>query len=343
MILHIAHAEKFIEPFIEIIETHFDVTKHHFVVKINNQYLVTAKRHVTLIEPTIPKWKEFLIYSFRFHRADKIILHGIFDHKTLFILFIQPWLLKKCYWVIWGGDLYNYQYRGKIFRSNQFEIIRSFVIKRIGNLVTYIKGDYELVKKWYGATGKFHECFIYPSNLYKDYDIPQKSGNSINIIVGNSSDPTNNHFEILDKLEHYKEQDILIYCPLSYGDPKHAEQVIEHGTTLFGDKFIPLLEFIPFEKYLVLLGQIDIAIFAHKRQQAMGNIITLLGLGKKVFMRRNITTWELFNSIDVKIFDFNSLEVSLIDKATKRYNQRKIRQYFSKNNYLQQLHDLFDC
>lgn len=52
-------------------------------------------------------------------------------------------------------------------------------------------------------------------------------------------------------------------------------KVIIKGKELFGEKFIPLTEFMTFEKYLEFLGSIDIAIFAHKRQQAMGNTITI--------------------------------------------------------------------
>jgi hypothetical protein len=34
---------------------------------------------------------------------------------------------------------------------------------------------------------------------------------------------------------------------------------------------------MPFDEYLNLLAKVDIVIFKHKRQQAMGNITTLLG------------------------------------------------------------------
>jgi len=34
---------------------------------------------------------------------------------------------------------------------------------------------------------------------------------------------------------------------------------------------------MPLDEYLNLLAKIDIAIFNHKRKQAMGNITTLLG------------------------------------------------------------------
>ncbi len=120
------------------------------------------------------------------------------------------------------------------------------------------------------------------------------------------------------------------------------QKMIERGKEIFGDKFIPILEFMPFERHLEFLAQIDIAIFNSNRQQAMGNIITLLGLGKKVYMRSNITSWKLFEEIGVKVFDVADINLEPIDKKIAEENRRKIREYFSEENYLKQLKILFN-
>lgn len=210
---------------------------------------------------------------------------------------------------MWGGDFY--------FPEKQVWIKKQ-VIKRMGHFITYIKGDYFLAQKWYGASGEYHECFMYPSNLYKEHDIKQKELNTINIQIGNSADPSNNHLDVLSKLVKYKDENIQIFTPLSYGDQEYAKDVIAKGKELFGEKFVALTDFMPFEKYLEFLGEIDIAIFAHKRQQAMGNTITLLGLGKKVYMRSDISPWQLFNDIDVKVFDVDDIQIDTIDEQTKK-------------------------
>lgn len=184
--------------------------------------------------------------------------------------------------------------------------------------------------------------YVYPSNLYKEYDIKPKEHSTINIQLGNSADPTNNHLDVLNKLVKYKDENIKIFTPLSYGDQEYAKDVIAKGKELFGDKFVALTDFMPFEKYLEFLGSIDIAIFAHKRQQAMGNTITLLRLGKKVYMRSDITPWQLFNDIDVKVFDVDNIGIDTMDEQTKMKNIRKVKEYFSQENYLKQLQNLFE-
>jgi len=99
---------------------------------------------------------------------------------------------------------------------------------------------------------------------------------------------------------------------------------------------------MPFDQYLEFLGLIDVAIFNHKRQQAMGNTITLLSLGKKVFMRSDITPWELFEDIDVKVFDVENIKLDLLDEKIKKDNQEKIKKHFSIDNYKKQLQELFN-
>jgi len=334
MILHIFSLEKFTQPFIDIVNKNFSATEHQFIIlnKFNNPYKL--KRELSNVYEICgyKKIRGLIKLICMLYQADKIIIHGLTSSIIVNILFLQPWLLKKSYWFMWGGDFY--------FPEKQ-SWIKKQVIKKIGHIVTYIKGDYELVQKWYGAKGKYHECFKYPSNLYKEYNIKPKKHSIINIQLGNSADPTNNHIYILKKLVKYKDENISIFVPLSYGNKLYAQEVIKYGKKIFANKFIPLTEFMPFEKYLDFLSRIDIAIFAHNRQQAMGNIITLLGLGKKVYMRSDITPWKFFKDIGVKVFDVANIEIDLINEKAKKENQQKIREYFSQKNYLTQLQNLF--
>jgi len=330
-ILHIMVLDKFLPPFIDFIIKHFDSRSHQFVFigKPRYDYGLTKDHPIEWISG---KSKYFILIS-AMYSAEKIILHGLWSERILQMLYLQPWLLKKCYWVMWGGDFYF---------PEKHSWIKKQVIKRMGHFITYIKGDYELVQKWYGAKGAYHECFMYPSNLYKEYDIKPKEHSTINIQLGNSADPTNNHIEIFQNLTKCKDVNIQIFTPLSYGNEAYAKMVILKGKEHFGEKFIPLTEFMPLEKYLEFLSDIDIAIFAHKRQQAMGNIITLLGLGKKVYMRSDITPWELFKNIDVKVYDVENINVDTINDDVKQHNQNRIKEHFSKENYLRQLSQLLE-
>ena len=172
---------------------------------------------------------------------------------------------------MWGGDLYVHKlgnHTSRRWKVNEF--IRRPVIKNMGHLITYIKGDYELAREWYGARGDYLKCFMYPSNLDNELDAPAMPHAGIHILVGNSADPSNNHSAIFDKLEAFKDEEIHIYAPLTYGIQIYAQEIIAEGQRRFGNKFEPLTEHLAFEQYLRFLGKIDIAIYNHRRQQAMG-------------------------------------------------------------------------
>jgi len=332
-VLHIMHIQKFLPPYIKFVSENFNPNNHKFVfVKTpekKDAYGWKDEYPVQWIETKL----DFLGLIKSMYKADRIILHSLWLREIVTILCLQPWLLKKCYWVMWGGDFY--------FPEKQ-SLIKKQVIKRMGNFITYIKGDYELAQKWYGAKGKYHECFMYPSNLYKEYSIQQKEHRIINIQLGNSADPTNHHINVLKKLTRYKDENIKIFVPLSYGDEEYAKEVIQYGKEIFSDKFIPLTEFMPFEKYLEFLSKIDIAIFAHKRQQAMGNTITLLGLGKKVFLDSQTVQFEFFKQHNVSVYDVNSIDLNRLSHKITRDNQEKIKYLFSKETLLQGLQRIFN-
>jgi len=280
------------------------------------------------------------------YQSERIFLHGLFMHKVVKILFLQPWLLKKCSWIIWGGDLYSYRNEKNTLKSRLFEFIRSVVIKNMGALITQVKGDYELAVKWYKSKGNYRYSFTYPSNLYEKYDsvATEKDTTITYIQVGNSADPTNNHIEVFNQLKKYKDKQIKIICPLSYGDLDYRDEVIKEGEGIFGDKFIPITDYLPYDDYLKVLSKIDVAIFNHNRQQALGNITKLLGFGKKIYIRDDITTWEYMISHGLKVYSINDVEDDILTPICsdiKTKNIQNVKNYFSESKLITDLEVLF--
>lgn len=342
-ILHIGHLDKFTSDFICFIEDNFNINEHEFrFFGRKEKYSLKSNKHI-FIERDVP-WKN-PIKMFFFIRAmvcsDKIIVHGLINNDLVRFLWLMPWLLNKSYWVVLGLDLYRYQKRNNSFSNRLREFFRRKVIKNIGHIVTYIKGDYDLAKEWYGAKGEYHECFVYTSNLYKEHVVPVKQHSGINILVGNSADPSNNHLDVFRKLENFKEIDFKIFVPLTYGNKAYAENIIQEGRKRFGDNFEPIVEHMPFSQYLEFLGKIDVAIFNHKRQQGMGNLITLLGLGKQVYLRADVTPWQFFKSHNITIFDVEKISFDGVDSSLLDANRKIVKEYFSYKNYMKQLNGIF--
>jgi dTDP-N-acetylfucosamine:lipid II N-acetylfucosaminyltransferase len=342
-IVHICNLDKFIPPFIDFIEEHFDdfETRHVFWVRGDNEKFPYRPRK-NIINAPVGRLRSMFSYIKSVNSADKIILHGLFHADQIRLFSVMPWLHKKCYWVIWGGDLYSRQLAKRTLRWRINEVFRRWMIPRIGHLVTHVDGDIERVREWYKAKGQWHECFMYTSNLFKDVPCAPKTDSTINILVGNSADPSNNHLEILDKLQPYKGTDIQIYAPLSYGNQDHAKIVSKYGKNLFSEKFSPLTDFMQAEKYSDFLCSIDIAFFNHKRQQGMGNMVALLGQGKKVYLSSCTSSWCFFKSHGLHTFDINEIDLSPLEKSLSLENSRKIGAYFSESNLVSMLARMFN-
>lgn len=339
-ILHVCSLDKFIPPYIQFVRKNFTVNQHSFFLRGDD------KTYPYEVDDAIyhGKKKKDLIYLLRqMIKADKIILHGLFDPYVILLLSLNPYLLKKCYWVMWGGDLYSYMYEPVNIKQKIIDKCRRFIIKRIGYLLTYIPGDIEIARNEYGAKGKYLETIGYLSNIYQSHKNTESTtilNSSINILVGNSADPSNRHFEIFDILTKHKEQNIKLYTPLSYGDQDHASKVIKKGQTIFGDKFVPLTNFLPKNEYTELLNNIDIAIFNHARQQAMGNTINLLGMNKTVYLREGTSQWHFLKSLDLEIHDINKFSIKNDFSLTSK-NNTIISNYFSYKNLLTQWDNIF--
>jgi hypothetical protein len=237
---------------------------------------------------------------------------------------------------MWGGDFY--------FPEEQ-SFTKKMVIKNIRHIITYSDGDVEYIRKSYGANPIHHRCFSYLNNVFDENKYggcKRANKHDIWILVGNSATETNRHELVFDKLKRFKDDNIRLIVPLSYGNDEYRKRIFEVGRREFSNKFYPIVEFLPFEQYLNIIFNIDIAIFFHNRSQAMGNIIQILGLGKKLFLvRNNNPLYQLFRNLGVKVYDFET-EFNLIANEKELIsNSEIIKKTFSLEQLKLQLDNIF--
>ncbi|HLQ86297.1 MAG TPA: TDP-N-acetylfucosamine:lipid II N-acetylfucosaminyltransferase [Salinisphaeraceae bacterium] len=334
MILHLADANKFTIAFFRFLQAELP--------QLDNE--VIDLRHDRPWPPDlgypIHKGRAPTLLPRLYHRvckADKIIIHGLFKSAWIQFLLTQPWAYEKMHWAVWGGDLHAYESKRGRLSLEIKEALKRILIKRIGVLLTCIPGDVELARTWYGARGRYMECLMYESNTWHPPQREARRCDAINILAGNSANPSNNHSEIFAHLEKYRDQNIRIFAPLAYGTQVYADAVIRAGTELFGDKFIPMTEFVAYQDYLAFLGSIDIAVFNHARQQAMGTTITLLGMGKKVCMRRDTSLRALLEQLGLHIFNVADVDLAPLPADLARENKALARRNFSRQRLRAQL------
>ncbi|WP_226670490.1 TDP-N-acetylfucosamine:lipid II N-acetylfucosaminyltransferase [Metabacillus litoralis] len=344
-ILHLQSMDKFIEPYINLINKYFKPEDHSFAVLTpsKEKEFNSVHKNINYIYKKLPSLLSLIKLMYK---SERILLHGLFNKKIIILLFLQPWLLKKCNWIVWGGDLYCYSNKRDKIKDKLIEMMRRKIIRNLRNITTLVKGDYNLAVKWYGTNAKYnHGVYVNPINLHYLDSMPHLNKTDmdiLNIQVGNSGNPSNQHIEVLKSLKKFRKENIKIYLPLSYGgSEEYIKEVIEFGYKVFGGNFVPLLKFLKADEYAKYLSSIDIAIFNHNRQQGLGNIFALVYLRKKVFVRSDITSWDyLTESLDLDVFKTEEIDQFSYEEFIKNIstvdNPQKVKKLF-EDKYIAQI------
>lgn len=263
---------------------------------------------------------------------DLIIYHGVFDRYLIDFFSRHKAILRKLVLYFWGGDKEEPQ-------KWEDRVRKKFVIRNAAAIVTIIPQDFQDLKKKYHPKGK-HFCAKY--NIDHAFGIadrilklPVKRENTINIQVGNSATETNNHLALFDILGKYRSDRIKIYAPLSYGNMDYADRVIECGKEIFGDKFVPIQKMMSLEEYYLHLNKMDVGVFAMKRQQALGNINTMMKFGCKIFLCRESLLWEYYaQNLECTISDIKEIPQMTIKEFARFSEDEKIhnRKQIQLNN-----------
>ena len=341
MNIHIIENEKFTQPFLDMLQDYFPQNSNIVYVHHENNYDFVKKKYSFV--KFIDSFEEVDL-SLANQCLDKIFIHAFYSRHLLLFLYKNRFNIdfKKVVFIAWGSDIYNnylelrqpplnFKDLRRRFRTRLYERIKKNLMKKVRLYMTFASGDIDIINNIYGANGIQFDC-LYPStvdlenlnrikklnhnNISTDETVSSahkedfsNKNHTTTILLGNSATETNQHIEILDVLYKYKNENIKIICPLSYGDKKYALQIKDYGQKLFGDKFIPLLDYLNPVEYTKLLGNVNIAVFNHNRQQATGNIEILSYLGKKIFIRSDISSWKHYVERDKCAF-FDTKRIS---------------------------------
>ena len=147
-----------------------------------------------------------------------------------------------------------------------------------------------------------------------------------------------NHFDALDKLNAFKESDLNIILPLAYGNSKYIKDIKEYFRNSYNPNKIEIWDkFIPPIEYSSKLASIDIAIFNFSVQKGFGNLLPLLWMGAKIFLREECPIYIDFKNLGFYIFSVQNdlCESSLLKKLTeeeKNRNRKLLYEYFSNTS-----------
>lgn len=349
--LHIIPYQKFLEPFYYMIEENFDMSEHFFIVDvcmrkdlyslwdfIEEKNAVNNNIHILgdAVNVNTNEMAEYL--RLMFEKTDVILLHSAAFGEKLgknLSKLVEAYY-NKMSWFCWGAESY---WRKDFFIVRELlskvkigfafygslELLRNLEIKNlVGCNVTY---SY-ISTKWKAALLK--RC-------------PRNDG-IIKILVGHCAYDYCAHEEAFSKLSRFKNENIEIYCPLSYGEEGYAQRIEKLGFEYFGNKFIPLKKYISMGEYYKLLKDIDIAVMPLKLQAAGTTLKILSYLGKKIYLRKEIG--QAFEKADIKSISFEGIDninfKEFIDSKDFEMDTDKVKKFLGCENVVNGWRVLFE-
>jgi hypothetical protein len=296
---------------------------------------------------------------------DVIFFHSI--PQTSWALFKYIPKDKIIIWWAWGYELYSY-YQGEppfiimdlykketkqlvdntysflhklfagvlnnVYRKWHFKAIRRKGVKRIDYFQPVLKAEYELMKNVPGFRAKE---FYYYNSIYDElYGVSKQA--SGNILLGNSSTPTNNHLDVLEEVLRNKGERQKVIMPMNYGKMSYRAKVESY---INSEDVTILKDFMPKVEYFRLLETCSYACIGTVRQQAMGNVSYAIRTGIKVFLYKDSVAYKNHKELGYAVYaiedmDECSLKTALTEaeivqncEANRRERERRQKIYES--------------
>jgi len=331
MFYHLLHDDKFVDVGFQCFEEAFP--NENICILTEKKEKLNYIKKTPVLKLSLKETIEYL--KVKYVNNDKIIIHFLRIDKVKIVN-----KLPKSFtiiWLGWGGDYYNLIYKrekdyfldetynwvktqrkgiykiyGLLNDKTGFNINRNTCLykktyKRIKFINTVIPDDYKLIKEKHPEFKPEYLSWNYVNMTYLDSKLTLKE-NAQNILIGNSADPSNNQLEILNFFKTIDLGERKLICPLSYGNKEYAKFVSKHGKSLFGENFIPLTEFIPLEEYYKIIATCSVVFMNQLRQQALGNIITLLLIGSRIILQEKNPLYSFFKENGFYINSFHEVE-----------------------------------
>jgi hypothetical protein len=357
MILHFLNDDKFTDYAIDQFSD-LEAESIFVVVSYTNDFPKNIRQSGKV---TVIQWKSQAYSALlnQLHKYKAIILHGLFDPWIEEIIEHTPEKVKIA-WVFWGGEIYGrpdlrnryLTIEGKflfffrkiwIFLKGKKEkspfTISKKALKRIDYCLTDVSEDFQFVKKYLKDSRMKELWYTYFSIEETVSHLMNSSVNGNNILVGNSSTLENNHLSAFRKLSRFKIADKKIIAPLSYGSPWLKRFLLKKGKRVLGKLFYPITDFLGRDTYNSLILSCSVVIMNHYRHQAMGNTISALWFGSKVFLSKKSTTYSCLKRLGIKLYSveddlYPSCEGALfpLTSEEREQNRRILLQEYGKEN-----------
>jgi hypothetical protein len=359
----------FVDSFISFVDRNFDINDNVFIQTCPKSNSNFTSRYINNVKYILPSPSGIAEIHNLVDRSDRIFIHSCFgDILNIF----DSYTGDKTFSIIWwGSDIASYIYRNIYNRMDTKT--RNFILGSPDKLVlsTYkqIESEYVTWAKTYkillntsyflGYANKTTDCL---SNLFglqiptlpfkyssptelsivaSDAKLPDDLTNlkqkyEYVILLNHSGNPVNNHITLIDALSNHYSKNFIALCPLSYGASQPLiENFTKYGKFKLGKKFLPITDYIKPEAYSKVMEQVDILLMNTFFSGGLANIMTLLALGRKVYINKKNEDYQImFKENSIQVFSIDSENDEWSRTIFEPMNPLVIQNNIKQTNYL---------
>lgn len=341
----------FAQEYVKFINDEFPSSEHLFVLYKSGENDQLSKFDNICYE------KEFSVSSLVQYAShtESLLLHSLALSYTD-LIFLDEETTRKIVWCVWGNDLYHkkptfisspstsrclvqcvkrpfalllYHYRKNVWK------IADRKIRKFKAVVAMFNEDGEEIKRRFGNDIPIKYA-LYTIGYYNEdiekIALPDKKG-AIWILIGHSGYPFLKHKKYLDVLSRYKDENIKLILPLSYGNNSYIEEISGYANRLYKDKAVILKDYMSWLAYAQYLKAIDVAILDYEHQSALGNISLLLWGNSKLYLSRSGVIYKGLEKLGIKTYDCNRIKEEKFDEFCFKGDSSNKGFLYAKNTF----------
>lgn len=246
-------------------------------------------------------------------KRDLIFIHSGRMSDLFLIMRLTPWLWKRtaligfgCEPSLWRKIAGASGWKNKVLWHSLKSVVPS-----LKAVCTLTPREYGLIQALFNRVDNYQRAFISTSRRVEvTSNIPRVRVNSVpvRVLLNQSANPDGRHREALEWLETFRDDDIQVICPVSFGGEAQAEAIIRKGRDLLGEKFSFIKEKISRDVYSqMVLKDMDILILNHLGQSGLGHLHMFLSTGKVAYIRRESPVYNFLGQIGIEVRATNDI------------------------------------
>lgn len=281
------------------------ILDHFFYITIPQKFLfgkqeeelskfknVFVKNNCTQYHFVKYNFKNAISFIDNLRTSDRFIFHGIQSNIKYNIIYLiyKPKLLKKIVIVEWGVKEFN---RASI-KAKILQWLNNLLLEKYKYVITMTFDEKKILERNAPKANVIVLNYLTSTkDYYKNISYQQilKRNSVLTIIVSHSGWEHNEHIESFKQIEHLRNEQILVICPLCYGNKEYIECVIKSGIEIFGRKFEYFTKLKERDEYVDLIVSSHIYITSAKNQTGLFMSSVSIANGLKIFARDTILNY----------------------------------------------------